>query len=111
MLELYAAQLFVLSTVVAETSWELENNIGVAAEAGFLDAIIVGELKVIDLLADDDVRAVDLIRQYADLGLGLVDASVVAIAERLGITTIATLDRRDFAVVRPAHISGFELVP
>ena len=106
-LELYAGQLFVPSTVVAETSWQLENNISVAAEAGFLDAIIVGELEVIDLL----VRAVALIRQYADLGLGLVDASVVAIAERLGITTIATLDRRDFAVVRPLHVTAFELVP
>ena len=110
-LELYAGQLFVPSTVVAETSWQLENNISVAAEAGFLDAIIVGELEVIDLLADDYVRAVALIRQYADLGLGLVDASVVAIAERLGITTIATLDRRDFAVVRPLHVTAFELVP
>jgi predicted nucleic acid-binding protein len=67
-LELYAGQLLVASTVVAETSWQLENNIGVAAEAGFLDAIITGELKVIDLLADDYVRAVALIRQYADLG-------------------------------------------
>jgi uncharacterized protein len=77
-LALYAGQPFVPSTVVAETSWQLENIISVAAEAGFLDAIIIGELKVIDLLADDYVRAVALIRQYADLGRGLVDASVVA---------------------------------
>jgi uncharacterized protein len=111
LLELYAGQLLVPSTVVAETSWQLENNISVAAEAGLLDAIITGELKVIDLLADDYVRAVALIRQYADLGLGLVDASVVAIAERLGIMTIATLDRRDFAIVRPSHVTAFELVP
>lgn len=32
-----------------------------------------------------------------DLGLGLVDASVVAIAERLGVTTIATMNQCDFA--------------
>jgi uncharacterized protein len=106
-----AGQLFVPSTVAAETAWQLEHNVGVAAEAGFLDAIVSGELKVIDLLSVDYVRAVALIRQYADLGLGLVDASVVAIAERLRITTIATLDRRDFAVVRPAHIAAFDLVP
>lgn len=60
--------------------------------------------------AADWVRAAELIRQYADMRLGLVAASVVAIAERLGVTTIATLDRRDFAVVRPAHCDGFELV-
>lgn len=64
-----------------------------------------------DIAADDYVRAVELIRRYADLGLGLVDASVIAIAERLDITTIATLDRRDFTVVRPKHCKAFELIP
>ncbi len=43
--------------------------------------------------------------------LGATDASVVAIAERLGIDTIATLDRRHFTVVRPAHIEAFTLLP
>ena len=40
-----------------------------------------------------------------------VDASLVAIAERMEITTIATLDKRHFTVVRPAHCSAFELIP
>ncbi len=43
--------------------------------------------------------------------LGAVDASVVAIAERLGATTIISLDRRHFSVVRPSHIAGFTLLP
>jgi hypothetical protein len=45
-------------------------------------------------------QLLDLVERYADLGLGLVDASIVAIAERLGADTIATLNRRDFTVVR-----------
>jgi predicted nucleic acid-binding protein len=40
-----------------------------------------------------------------------VDASVVAVAERLGIGTVATLDRRHFTVVRPRHVDMFELLP
>lgn len=48
---------------------------------------------------------------YADLGLGPVDASVIAVAERLNVTTIATLSHRDFAVVRPADCEAFELLP
>jgi len=36
---------------------------------------------------------------------------VIALAERLGITQIATLDRRDFSVVRPAHTDAFILLP
>jgi uncharacterized protein len=74
-------------------------------------AIVIGELSVIDLTPGDYMRAGALIRQYTDLGLALVVASVVAIAERLGISTIATLDRRDFNVVRPSHVDAFELVP
>ena len=73
--------------------------------------MIAGELTVVDITADDYVRVVELIRRYADLGLGFVDASLIAIAERLGVTTIATLDRRDFTVVRPVHCDGFELIP
>ena len=53
----------------------------------------------------------ELIETYADLGLGTVDASVIATAERLDVPTIATLDRRHFTVVRPRHVDVFELVP
>ena len=87
------------------------DELGVEAEAALLDAVISGELPIVDPQQGDYVRAVELLRQYSDMGLGLVDASIVAIAERLGVTTIATLDRRDFAVVRPAHCDGFTLVP
>jgi uncharacterized protein len=53
----------------------------------------------------------ELVRTYADLGLGGVDSSVIAIAERLGISTIATLDQRHFRVVRPRHVEVFDLIP
>ena len=51
----------------------------------------------------------ELVETYEDLGLGTVDASVIAAAERLGATIIATLDRRHFSVVRPSHVFAFEL--
>jgi uncharacterized protein len=47
----------------------------------------------------------------ADLPLGIVDAAVVAIAERLQLTEIATLDHRHFTVVRPRHTAAFVLLP
>ena len=56
-------------------------------------------------------RIADLIIQYADLPLGLVDASVVALGEQLGVQEIATLDRRHFSVVRPHHVNAFTLLP
>lgn len=49
-------------------------------------------------------------RRYADLGLGLVDGSVVALAEALGIRRLATRDVRHFAAVRLPDGSSFDLV-
>ena len=63
------------------------------------------------MTAADLGRMAELVGQYADLGLGGIDASVVAIAERLGVVKIATLDRRHFSVVRPAHVDAFTLLP
>jgi predicted nucleic acid-binding protein len=53
----------------------------------------------------------DLVEIYADFPLGTTDASVIAVAERLHITEIATLDRRHFAAVRPAHCKALTLLP
>jgi hypothetical protein len=53
----------------------------------------------------------ELVEVHADLGLGATDASVVAIAERLDLSDIASLDRRHFSVVRPSHVAAFTLVP
>ncbi len=55
----------------------------------------------------------ELVRLYKDARLNPADVSVVAIAiaERLGVTQIATIDRRDFTLIRPRHVSAFKLLP
>jgi len=65
----------------------------------------------IALLADAGPRMAELVARYADMALGTVDASVVTAAERLGIATIATLDRRHFGAVRPSRVDAFHLPP
>lgn len=55
-------------------------------------------------------RALEIDRRYESLGLGLVDASVVALAEHLGITRLATRDVRHFATVRLGDGRAFDLV-
>ena len=103
--------LLVPAPVAVETAWMIESRLGAEAEAAFVDSVAAGELEVVDLNAADWARCRDLIAQYADLRLGLVDASVLAIAERLDLTTVATLNRRDFAVVRPTHCEALTLIP
>ena len=66
---------------------------------------------MVPLAASDLDRMVELVEKYADFPLGLVDASVIAVAERLGAREIATLDRRHFSAVRPAHVQAFTLLP
>jgi uncharacterized protein len=55
-------------------------------------------------------RAMAIDSEYADLELGLVDATVVALAEELELTRLATRDVRDFSAVRLADGRAFELV-
>ncbi|WP_433711962.1 PIN domain-containing protein [Nocardia sp. CA-084685] len=59
----------------------------------------------------DYARMADLVVQYGDFPLGAADASVIAVAERLGITRISTLDHRHFRQVVPKHCGAFDLVP
>lgn len=100
--------------VVVESAWLIESRLGPAAEASFLRSLSAGEVERLDMTEADWARVVELIElieRYTDLGLGVVDASVIAVAERLGVTQIATLDRRHFTVVRPSTVPAFELLP
>lgn len=97
--------------VVAEAGWLIDRQLGPTAEADFYRSIAADELGVEALTAADWTRVAELVERYADLGLGGVDASVVAVAERLDVAAIATLDRRDFSVVRPRYRDAFELLP
>jgi uncharacterized protein len=78
-----AGNLVTPANVIAESAWMIESVVGPTAEAAFVASAANGELGVEGLVADDNRRCAELIDRYADLGLGLVDASVVAVAERL----------------------------
>ena len=56
-------------------------------------------------------RCRDLQATYLDLRLGVTDASVIALVERLKEPKIATLDRGHFTAVRPSHVSALAIVP
>lgn len=55
-------------------------------------------------------RAMEIDKKYVELGLGLVDASVVALAEEVGVARVATRDVRHFSVVRLRHGAALDLV-
>lgn len=104
-------ELIVPAPVLPETAWLIQARLGDHAEQLFVASVANGDVTVAALDRQDYQRCADLLDTYATLALGLVDASLVAVAERLAITTIATLDHRDLRVVRPAHCDAFDLIP
>jgi uncharacterized protein len=101
--------LLIPTTVIVEVCWLLEERPDI--EAAFLEAIGAGEFEHVPITPADLARMAELVRTYADLPLGAVDASVLAVAERLELTDVATLDRRHFTIVRPRHAHALNLLP
>ena len=103
--------LYVPSLVITEVAHLASSRLGTDAEAHFVADFAKGVLVAEPVDVGDWTRIVQLVAQYRYLPLGTVDASIIAAAERLRMDTIATLDRRHFAVVRPTHAAALHLVP
>jgi hypothetical protein len=88
LLEKHPGPLVTTTLVMTESGWLIDRQLGPASEAALYESAAAGEI--------------------ADQHLGGVDSSRIAIAERLGASSIGTLDRRNFGIVRPQHITGFE---
>lgn len=110
-LRLAGRRLLLPQTVMAEVGYMLEAKVGTFAEVAFLESVADGSFELVDLTRSDAVRIAELVARYDDLPLGTTDASVIALAERLGVAEIATLDHRHFRVVRPDHVDAFTLLP
>lgn len=104
-------ELVVPCTVLSEVSFLIEKNLRDEEMNPLLDDLESGALSLENVTVSDYSRIRELVTQYADLRLGFVDASIVALAERLDIRTVFTLDRRHFSTLRPRHVDAFALVP
>ena len=96
-------------TVLPEAAYLIRSRLGTYAESRFAESLAAGEIVAEHLTQSDLDRSAHLVTQYDFLGL--VDASLVAVAERLKLKALVTTDRRDFRRVCPKHIPSFELLP
>ena len=64
-------------------------------------------------LPSDIVRALEFDARFKNLSMGLVDGTVVAVAERRQVYRVLTTDRRDFGAIRvgPRLTRALELLP
>ncbi len=101
----------VAEPVLVEVDYWIRKHLDVSALDAFVSDIVAGRYELVSLDSDNLVRVVELEDRYADADIGFVDASIVAICERLDISTVATFDHRDFGLIRPRHRRRLDLVP
>jgi predicted nucleic acid-binding protein len=97
--------------VVAELDYLVATRIGVDAELTVLRELSSGAWHLADFDADNLERASAVIEKYRDQDIGLADASNVVLADQHRTTTILTLDRRHFEVLRPIAGGRFSILP
>lgn len=98
-------------TVLVEVAYLLGRNVGIAIVVAFLRGIPASRFTVVELTEQDIARTAEILDQYADSRVDFVDATVMAMAERLNLVTVLTLDQRDFRMFRPKHCDSFTLLP
>lgn len=96
--------------VVAEVAYLVQKFAGPDAEIAFMQSIRDGLFRQQPLDEQDLARIVELMGQFRDFPLGAADASVIAVAERLKIDQIASMDGH-FRAVRPRGLDFFTLLP
>jgi len=96
--------------VITEAMHLLGRYAGTPGQAALWRLILRGDLMVEHPTQRDLQRMADLMSRYADRPMDFADASLVAVAERLGLNRIVTLDRTDFSIYRLNDRNPFVIV-
>lgn len=98
-------------TALTEVAYLLPSRVGGDAVAEFLRRLPTSKLFATALTDEDLSTTAAILKQYASSRIDFVDATVMAVAERFDVTTILTVDYRDFRLYRPKHCPYFTLLP
>ena len=96
---------------LADLDHVLQRELGMAASAALVSTVVEGSIRLVSPTDADLARATELMAEAAEHRPRLVDALLVATAERLAIRRVATFDRRPIAVFRPRHVRALDLEP
>jgi predicted nucleic acid-binding protein len=97
--------------VLAELDYLLATRVSRSAEQALLGQVADGVYQLEPFDAGDVARANEILDQYADLDLGLADASLVVLSERHDLVDLLTLDERHFRAVRGPGGKPFRVLP
>ena len=97
--------------VLAELDYMLSTSHGQEQQLALLAEVTEGAYELAEFGRADVESGADVMRQYADLQVGLADASIVVLAERHGSTDVLTFDHRHFRAMRGPGGRPFRLLP
>lgn len=97
--------------VLPELAYMILVELGYSVLINFLRSIYKGELTIAKTNLDDLARTSEILEKYADNQVDFVDCAIAAMAERLNIQRILTVDHRHFRVFRPRHCKYFTIIP
>jgi uncharacterized protein len=98
--------------VLTEVDYLVQRRLGIAAEIILLDDVDSGTYTLVSFGREDMSQATAIVKQYADLDIGIADASVVVIAAKYRTTDLLCLDERHFRAIRPLRgADAFRLLP
>jgi predicted nucleic acid-binding protein len=103
--------LVVVAPTLVEIDYWIRKRLDPRAWTIFIEDIRMGAYRLEHLSPEDLLRVVELETRYAKLDLGMVDASVIAVCERLREEKVVTLDRRHFGIVKPRHCTRLRILP
>lgn len=103
--------ILVPDVVLPEVNYLLRRDLGYEKSMNFLTFFDFASVKLASLEKPDLDVVKRIAAKYADAQFDIVDCCIMAIAERLDITRIATFDRRDFSMVKLARREYLELLP
>lgn len=104
-------RLIIPSPVIPEACYMLNKKFGISVEIQFIEEIISVNFHIEIIKFLDLARIVEILKKYNNLDIGYVDGAIVAIAERLKINRIFTLDRKHFNSLIPLGFDYFEIYP
>ena len=107
----FNGRLIIPSTVVPEICYLLNKFLGKPAEVKFISSLADRELLIEHYDINDLKRCIELLNKYRDANIGFVDASLIAISERMNIRKLLTTDRKHFSFITPKHCKSFNLLP
>ena len=95
--------------VITEAAWLLRQT--PRAIPALLASFTPGRFELAQLGGEDFPALTGILDKYKDLGVQLADAALLHLANREGIDTIFTLDKRDFGVMRLARGRKIRMIP